>query len=157
MKSILVATDFSPASRFALEVASRLAHEHGARLTILHVEPGQPTAWMGPAYYDIPDPNISDIARLLAAQKPASVAVEFEHLIQAGDPVTQIQRVAEERSVDLIVIGSRSRPAVPGFLLGSVAKTLCHKSACPLLICHEPAAPQRPKADQGGAAKGDAE
>jgi nucleotide-binding universal stress UspA family protein len=61
MKSILVATDFSPASRLALDVASRLAHASGAKLTILHVEPGQPTAWMGPAYYDIPDPNISEL------------------------------------------------------------------------------------------------
>src|SRR5687767_12138409 len=91
---ILVATDFSPASHLALEVASRLAHDYGAKLTIMHVEPGQPAAWMGPAYYDIPDPNISEIARSLAALKPQSPEVAFEHVIQAGDPATEILGVA---------------------------------------------------------------
>ena len=139
MKSILVATDFSPASRLALEVASRLAHDAGGKLTILHVEPGQPTAWLGPAYADIPDPNISEIARALAALKPQSPDVACEHRIQAGEPATEILRMAREESADLIVVGSRQPTISRDFLMGSVAKALLHKSTCPVLVCHEAA------------------
>ena len=144
-RRILIATDFSPASHLAFEVASRLARVCGAKLIILHVEPGQPTAEMGPAYYGIADPNISEIARSLAALKPESPEVSFEHVIQAGDPATEVQRVAKEQSADLIVIGSRARKAVTKVLLGSVANSLLHTSACPILICHEAAVLPKPE------------
>jgi nucleotide-binding universal stress UspA family protein len=132
---ILVATDFSPASRLALDVAGHLAHDSGARVIVLHVEPGQPS--LGPAYYDIPDPNISEIARSLAALKPQSPDVAIEHRIQAGDPAEEILRLATKEGIDLIVVGSHRRRPVPDFLIGSVARALLHKSACPVLVCHE--------------------
>lgn len=134
---ILVATDFSDASRFAFEVADRLAHQSGAKLIVLHVEPGQPR--IGPAYYDIPDPGINEIARKLAAIKPDSPGTPIEHRIEAGDPATEIARIAIEESVDLLVVGSQSRTGMSHLILGSVATSLLRSAPCAMLVCrHAP-------------------
>lgn len=135
-KQILLATDFSPISDLALEVASRLAHESGAKLIVLHVEPGQPTAWMGPAYYDIADPNISEIARTLVAVKPLFSDVAVEHCIGAGDPAAEIVRFAAEKGVDWVIVGSHSGRGIRQLLLGSVAQAVLRRAPCPVLVCH---------------------
>jgi len=52
----------------------------------------------------------------------------------AGVPATEIARVAAERTVDLIVIGTQSRNALAGLLLGSVAQRVVHLVSLPVLL-----------------------
>jgi nucleotide-binding universal stress UspA family protein len=153
-EKILVATDFSPASRLAFEAASRLARQTGAKLIVLHVEQGQPR--LGPAYYDIPDPGIGEIARKLAALRPPFPDVAVEHRIEAGDPATEILRIAAEDSVDSLVAGSQNRSGMSRLVLGSVATSLLRKAPCAVLVCHPAqvgSGSLRPEKDQGGAAE----
>lgn len=137
LKTILVGTDFSPASELAVEVANRLARHNGAELILLHVEPGQPAAVLGPAYYGIPDPGIKTIVRSLM-ECETSPEVKVEHCIRAGDAAAEIERLASERPVDLIVLGSRSNARLSQLLLGSVSSHVLGNSPYPVIICHLP-------------------
>jgi nucleotide-binding universal stress UspA family protein len=139
-QTILLGTDFSVSSQLAFEVASALAHQSGAKLLVVHVEQGQPS--MGPAYYDIPDPGIAEMARKLAALKPPAPDVPVEHRIERGDPAAEILRIAAGEPIDMVVVGSRGRSALPRLLLGSVATTLLRKAPCPILVCHPADAPR---------------
>jgi universal stress protein A len=137
-KKILLATDFSPSSAQALAWASSLAHDLGATLLMLHVEPGQATARFGSVYAGIPDPGIAELARDLAAIKPTRPEVRCEHHIRAGDPATEIIAEAEEQQVEAIVVGSHGHGLARQLLLGSVAEAVLRKAGCPVMICKTP-------------------
>jgi len=55
-------------------------------------------------------------------------------LIEDGDPVSVLLRVAEERSADLIVVGRRGSGGNPALLLGSTSHQLAERAPCPLVI-----------------------
>jgi nucleotide-binding universal stress UspA family protein len=54
-------------------------------------------------------------------------------LIEVGIPAEEIIRVAKERKVDLIVIGTHGRSGVSHILMGSVAERVVRRSPCPVL------------------------
>lgn len=61
-----------------------------------------------------------------------------------GGPAGTAEAVAEyarEERADLIVIGSRSRPGVRHFFLGSVAERVLRLAPCPVLVVHPEPAP----------------
>jgi nucleotide-binding universal stress UspA family protein len=51
-----------------------------------------------------------------------------------GDPGPVIVRVADELSVDAIVIGSRGRGAIKRALLGSVSTHVANNTECPVIV-----------------------
>jgi len=69
--------------------------------------------------------------------------VNYESLIERGHPVEVITRLAAEREMDLIVIGSRGLSGVEAFLIGSVSEGVLHHAHCPVLIVRGVHAPQR--------------
>jgi nucleotide-binding universal stress UspA family protein len=146
IKKILFATDFSECSNAALEVASRLAKEMGARLFIVHVNgiidigvpaipPGEPGD-----YYDAPwGHERHEIRERLNAVVPTVADVPYEHCYMTGLPVAHIISFAEREQVDLIVIGSHGRTGVSRLLMGSVAEGVVRKAKCPVLVVKQPA------------------
>ncbi len=63
--------------------------------------------------------------------------LEIDCLVIAGDDVGEaITRVARERNIDLIVMGSRRRP-LRAAILGSVAESVSRTAPCPVLVTHE--------------------
>jgi nucleotide-binding universal stress UspA family protein len=50
-----------------------------------------------------------------------------------GHPAEQIMKLAEEQSVDLIVMGTLGRSGIEKFLLGSVADKVIRNSRIPVL------------------------
>lgn len=60
--------------------------------------------------------------------------VTIERLIEDGPPGVAICDVANERRVDVIVIGSRGRGAIKRALLGSVSTHVVHNAPCPVLV-----------------------
>jgi nucleotide-binding universal stress UspA family protein len=133
---ILAATDFSPAGQSAVEVASRLARQCGATLIVLHVVQQQPAAALGPAYYGIADPDIKKIAQQLVQSQRAAPDLAVEHCIRADEPGEAIVALASERSVDLIVLGTRGQSLLTEILLGSVARHVLSHASCPVMVCH---------------------
>ncbi len=50
-----------------------------------------------------------------------------------GHPAEEILRLAEEQSVDLIIMGTLGSSGIPRFLLGSVADKVIRSSRIPVL------------------------
>jgi nucleotide-binding universal stress UspA family protein len=133
-RKIVVATDFSAASRRAVDLAAAVATDYGAELTIVHaVEPFIPPYPIAL----VPDPGTfkgaaekelrAETARV-AAMAPQ---VEAELLIGAAAP--EVLKFAEQRKADLMVIGTHGRRGVSRWLLGSVAERIVRESHVPVL------------------------
>jgi nucleotide-binding universal stress UspA family protein len=146
IKRILFATDFSECSNAALDVASHLAKETGARLFIVHVNgiidvsiPACPPGETG-YYYDAPwGHERHEIRERLNAIVPTVSDVTYEHCYMTGLPVAHILSFAEREHVDLIVIGSHGRTGFTRLLMGSVAEGVVRKAKCPVLVVKQPA------------------
>jgi nucleotide-binding universal stress UspA family protein len=59
---------------------------------------------------------------------------QVERRLEVGDPGPVIVRVANELSVDAIVIGSRGRGAIKRALLGSVSTHVANNTECPVIV-----------------------
>jgi nucleotide-binding universal stress UspA family protein len=146
IKRILFATDFSECSNAALNVASHLAKETGARLFIVHVNgiidvSGPAIPPVEPSYYyDAPwGHERHEIRERLNAIVPTVADVAYEHRYMTGLPAAHILSFAERENMDLIVIGSHGRTGFSRLLMGSVAEGVLRKAKCPVLVVKQPA------------------
>ncbi|RMG58399.1 MAG: hypothetical protein D6717_02950, partial [Gammaproteobacteria bacterium] len=110
---VLVATDFSLASRHAVVQARRLAQLDGARLSVIHVIE-EPIVYDEYGVY-LPMEVDLDQALLEAARQHMQRLVEELALedavteIEFGAPAATVVEYAREQDCDLIVTGSRGR------------------------------------------------
>ena len=142
MKHFLVAIDGSEGSDAAIDEALGLASQVGAQVTFAFVR-RPPSAVLGYPYYERLLRNELATARetVAAAESKAQEAgVDAESTILEGDPVDEILSAADNRRVDLIVMGSRSRGALAGAVLGSVSSAVVQHSNVPVLVAKERAA-----------------
>jgi nucleotide-binding universal stress UspA family protein len=134
-KHIVVATDFSQASRGALELARNLAAETGAELSVLHVCEVPGYSETGPIPYDLVTPMVT------RAQARLDDAVEYVRracpaargLVKIGVPSDQVLAVAGEVHADLVVIGTHGRCGLAHAVMGSVAERVVRLSPVPVL------------------------
>jgi nucleotide-binding universal stress UspA family protein len=157
---ILVPTDFSDPAHQALSHAAEEAALHGARVTLLHVlsahggtdvyyvtgapdrgphgryDPiaggrlaGPPPAPPTVVRRDLGDEALTKLNDLIPEGHRGTWQVETA----AGNPADAIVRLAEERNVDLIVMGTHGRTGLQHVLLGSVAEKVVRLAPCPVL------------------------
>ena len=137
IRKILVATDFSPASKHALDHAQALASRMGAEVHVLsvHIEQGN---LHGLANF----PNLDDIEKQLLGQARAKMR-DFladrgndliAEVISDQDEASAILRYAEHRGIDLIVMGTHGRNVATRFFLGSVAAEILRRAPVPVLV-----------------------
>jgi nucleotide-binding universal stress UspA family protein len=132
-KTILFATDFSPASKVAFEVAAALARDYRARLIAMHViEPVQMGFSEFNAYIG-PDEDKGRAMEMLQALKAPSAMVTIEHRLLEGAAATVIAETAEETGADLIVMGTHGRSGLTRLVMGSVAEEVLRRAPCPVL------------------------
>ena len=76
---------------------------------------------------------------LLSAQDRQEITAEYV-LRQSGigGPYVEIVRYAQERDIDLIVMGTHGRGFVAHMLMGSVAEKVVRKAPCPVLTVRHP-------------------
>jgi len=147
LKTILVATDFSPASEAALTYGRELASNFGAQLLVAHVAGNVLTRpYTGGDGIAFVDPELQ---RALEAgahrQLEAVISTEDREqrrargiVITSNAPATAIVEYAKEEGVDLIVLGTHGRGAVAHLLVGSVAERVVRSASCPVLTVHHP-------------------
>lgn len=134
-KRIIAAIDLSEESRPVLQRARMLADADGAELHIAHAIETLGLAYGG----DIPM-DFSDIQTELqnqATQRLNSFAEEYrvseghQHLL-SGRPEQQIQQLAEQLDVNLVVVGSHGSHGL-ALLLGSTVHGMLHGACCDVL------------------------
>jgi nucleotide-binding universal stress UspA family protein len=140
LKKILVPTDFSDCSKKAMDYALSLAKEFKSEVLILHVidTRGYETA----AIYNLgPMEEARKAVQKMSQEMMANFLKEKgidesrigDKIILEGAPFIEIIRVAREKEVDLIVIGTHGRTGVSHILFGSVAEKVVRKAPCPVL------------------------
>lgn len=140
MLKILIAVDGSVHAQRAIDAAVTL-QEQTKGLDALLVNVRQ---W--PLIYgDLPPQGYEAIERdqirqqkeLLETTQAAARRSGLERvstLSAVGDPAAEITRMAEEKGVDQIVMGTHGRGAVGSLLIGSVAQRVVHLSKVPVLL-----------------------
>lgn len=134
IRHILAPTDFSAAAERALAMALELAGVFDARVTLLHVWSMPYTAYAEGLTWPLDEMERaarSALDRTLANAR--EVHPKVEALLREDGDWAQILEVANERDVDLIVMGTHGRRGLPHFVLGSVAEKVVRLSPVPVL------------------------
>lgn len=140
MRRILLAADFSKASRRAVAAALQMAKRNRATVTILHVI--APLIPMGPDQYMAFDTwdDLEKQGRIWAQRelnkltaKAKKAGVRAVGVVAQGGAAQEIVRTARRRRADLIVIGTHGRTGLAKLFLGSVAAAVVATSQCPVL------------------------
>ena len=140
MLKILIAVDGSEHANRAIEAVAKMAHSAlDLQVTLVCVSPE-------PLFYG--DYTVGTIEKIEEDQKRQqnnilvqAMALSRTHGLQLGDPAraygviaNEIVRIAKEREVDQIALGTRGMGAVGNLLLGSVAQRVLHQSPVPVLL-----------------------
>lgn len=144
LKNILVATDASPASNRAINLAADMAGKYDATLHLIYAvrEMQLPPELKKMAEVEkiagarsdvlnfVGSKILSDAEERATKKGAAKVKTSLEH----GDPATVILRIAKRRKVDLIVLGTRGLSQMKGVLMGSVSRKVTNLSEISCLI-----------------------
>lgn len=134
IRTILLATDLTGASREATERAIDLAGRLDARLLIVNVL--EKRRLTGAGSHDRVDQARGERERLLVSivrdARAAGVTAEF--LVWEGDPGSSIAAAAEAEHADLVVVGTRGRSGAERMFLGSVSDHVVRHAECPVLV-----------------------
>jgi nucleotide-binding universal stress UspA family protein len=141
IREILCPTDFSEASRHALEHAVVIARWYESRITALHVQhvpvfPPPPIFTVGFADMTTAAGSGGDLRseELDAWVAPARRAgITAEVLTDKGDAARKIVAHAEQRQADLIVMGTHGLGGFERFMLGSVTEKVLRRATCPVM------------------------
>jgi nucleotide-binding universal stress UspA family protein len=140
--SIVVGTDGSQTATEAVRQAVELARSVGARVEIVSAyEPvssgrlreeaqqaPEDVQWLVNQREEV-DATLAEAAKL--AER---AGVEYATYARQGDPADAILDVAEEQSVDLVIVGNKGMTGAKRFLLGSVPNKVSHHAPCSVLI-----------------------
>lgn len=129
---ILCATDFAKSSLKALDLARRIAVENDAVLYVVHICPTVAVP-LGGTLTSTPDAEKTARERLDDVAKRYLADTPHELLVAMGDPVREILQIQSALGIDLIVMGTHGRKAVPRFFLGSTADHVVREATCPVI------------------------
>ena len=139
---IIVAVDGSEPSLHALEVATKIALDNDAELTILTVVPYPPTRFTEeaiPTYLpqyqdDLRESYKRMLNKTIAELKIRHPDLKTAPIVMEGRPAPTIIEAAKSREVDLIVVGNRGTSGIIDWMLGSVSQQIANNCTAPVLI-----------------------
>lgn len=128
-RNIVCAIDLGPQSCKALEWASGMQKEFGARLTVIHAMACPPDAAQGDGRWrrDMEQAARDDMARL-----QQRFGTQADLVIEAGDPPKVVCEMATRQKAELLVIGRGSAAGVFGRLRTN-AYAIIRQSPCPVV------------------------
>lgn len=140
MKKIILAVDFSDATRRMLDIAIEIAKDSSEHLYLIHVAAPDPDFVgyeAGPQgerdavakHYNQEHQELAGLATIARQHDIAATAL----LIQ-GPTVEKLVLERGRLQADLVVAGSHGRSALLQFVLGSTSEGLVRKAGCPVLI-----------------------
>jgi len=122
VKKILVPVDFSEPSKKAVNYGLSLALQFNARLVLAHIAAYDPGAYQR---------SKAMLLTLIPAEYREGL--DYEIVVKGGDVRAELLGIADEKDIDLIVMGSRGRSFFERMLLGSVTERLLRKVHVPIL------------------------
>lgn len=134
-RRILVGYDGSAAGRKAFDAALELARRDGAELYVLSV--ARPPEIGDDVETEAVIENSRRHHRALLADLRAETSkqgVKAHYEVAVGHPAEQLMHLADEREVDLIVVGDRGRSKFTRLLLGSVSKQVVQYAGRAVLV-----------------------
>jgi nucleotide-binding universal stress UspA family protein len=136
MKTILLAYEERPVSRDVVERTAELAKAFSAAVIVTSVAPMLVTKGQGP--WDPADPPSRHREEVEeAAHKLADLGVtNVETVVTGGEPAREIVELADERKVDLIVLGAHDGGLVTRLIGGSVSDAVVHNAHTDVLIVY---------------------
>ena len=135
MKRILVAVDGSEGSKAAIDEALALARDLDASLTFVSVR-RPPSSVRGHPYYDRQLSHGLGHARQAIAEAVEAARTAGVEIFE-GDAADEIVSLADNRDVDLVIVGSRGHGALAGALLGSVSREIVQHASVPVLVAKQ--------------------
>jgi nucleotide-binding universal stress UspA family protein len=142
LKQILIATDGSESAKKAASFGVKIAGLSGAKVYAVYVIDITP-------YYSIPLDQVwpKDVYEqfekmgyeiTVDVEKTTTAAgLEAESIVLKGDPAERIVNFAEERNVDLIVVGSHGIGGFERLVIGSVSEKVVRHAKIPVLVVRE--------------------
>ena len=133
---IMLMTDFSKPSDLALEYALALARRYDARIYLTHI--------INADAYHMAEPGLAEMTyqrmRRAAEQGVADILISgklrgipHETLLCEGTLWPTVERLIQERGIDLVVIGTHGRGQLKKLFIGSVAEEVFRQANCPVL------------------------
>src|SRR5262245_9594914 len=139
LKNVLVATDFSDASKVALDYGRDLARAYGATLHVLNIVEDLTYRYGGELGFPLPQLQDDWVAKARKSLD-ALIAEDDRRSLQVIDTVqigvsaaNGVVEYAKAKAIDLIIAGTHGRGAVQHLLMGSVAERLVRTAPCPVL------------------------
>lgn len=137
---VLVATDGSRGADRALAEGIDVATETGAALDVLHVvETGTFDVDLGDAGEAVRQRANELVEDAVERAREASVSSVTGH-VAGGDAYREILAYAEERDVDLVVVGAQGQTEFHRYVLGGVTAKIIRTSPVPVLLVRDEAA-----------------
>jgi nucleotide-binding universal stress UspA family protein len=139
IRRILVPTDFSPACSSALRHAVPIAALFKAKITLLYVSPAQ---LVGTEFAHLPGEeesvtvtSVGQLREIAEEKVPANLLGEL--LVSQGVAFEEINQIAREHRIDLIVIHTRGNTGMRRALLGSTTEHVVRTAPCPVLVVRD--------------------
>jgi len=144
IKNILLPTDFSDISLSAASYATDIARQYDAKIHLLYVLEKTPPV-LAIRSLDLSEEKIikslEDEAKKSLENTAEKVKKNFkeknlilETVLRKGLDYVEINKYAEEKSIDLIVIATHGRTGLLHTLLGSVAEKVIRYAKRPVLV-----------------------
>lgn len=139
IESLLIPTDFSELAESALKVGVAIAKRQNARIFLLHVVDNY--AYLQPSDVFLQEVRILPDVKAFAEERLKAVAdriqseaeIEAEVIVAEGSPADVICRLAAQKEVSLIVMGTHGVSGWRKFFIGSESFRVIKNSLCPVL------------------------
>jgi len=150
LKAVLVASDFSDASKKPLRHAVSVARHFDAKLYLAHV--------VSSIGYTIAGADAVQLAASAArreldelenrlVQGGALTGVPHEFIVRQGDVWDELRAVIREKQADLLVLGTHARHGVARLVMGSVAEQIFRQAGGLVLTVGPHSLPDAPPLD----------
>jgi nucleotide-binding universal stress UspA family protein len=136
LSKILVATDFSPASDRALEVAISIARRFNSTIYLTHVVALDAYPMVAPELAEASLGKLREEAKekmtaLVGAGRFYGVARNT--ILEEGTLWPTVEKLIEQRKIDLLVVGTHGRGGVKKLVLGSGAEEIFRHVSIPVI------------------------